>query len=161
MTAGRVAAVLLLVTAVLFSVGVAIERRDSGHEAAAAVTPDREGAEAHESGESAESVESAESADQDHGENEAVLGVDLESPWTVAAAVAVSAALAVGLWVSSRRWLAVIAAAFAVLFAALDIDELVHQVTEHRAWLVAIAVLLAVGHLAAGALAGTSSRAGP
>jgi Flp pilus assembly protein TadB len=159
-SAGRVAAVLLLVTAALFSVGVAIERRGgTTHEAAEQDVTDREAAERHSL---TPTEESREPAEHDRGgEEEAVLGVDLESPWTVAAGVAISAVLAAGLWLSSRRWLAVVAAAFAVMFAALDVDELLHQLTENRAGLVAIAVLLAVGHLAAGALAGTSSRSRP
>jgi Flp pilus assembly protein TadB len=159
-SAGRVAAVLLLVTAALFSVGVAIERRGgTTHEATEQEATDREAAERHSL---TPTEQSRESAEQDRGgEQEAVLGVDLESPWTVAAAVVISAVLAVGLWSSSRRWLAVVAAVFAVMFAALDIDELLHQLTENRTGLVAIAVVLVVGHLAAGAMAGTSSRISP
>ena len=159
MSAGRVAAVLLLVTAALFSVGVAVERRGGAtHEATEQQTTDHEAAERR-SG--APTDESGEPTARDQGDDEAkeaVLGVDLESPWTVAAAITISAVLAVGLWWSSRRWLAVVAALFAVMFAALDIDELIHQLTENRAGLVALAVLLAVGHLVAGALAGGSTR---
>jgi Flp pilus assembly protein TadB len=159
MSAGRAAALLLLVTAALFSVGVIIER-DGGapHEATEQATTDREAAERRSATPTEESGETAERDHSAEGEDEAVLGVDLESPWTVVAAVAISATLAVGLWLSSRRWLAGVAAAFAVIFAAFDIDEVFHQLTEHRAGLVAVAVVLAVGHLAAGALAGGSSR---
>ena len=161
MSAGRFAAVLLLVTAALFSVGVAIERRGSTtHEGTEQEATDREAAEGHSLNPTQQSRESAEH-NRGGEQEEAVLGVDLESPWTVAAAVTISAVLAVGLWSSSRRWLAVVAAVFAVMFAALDIDELLHQLTENRTGLVAIAVVLVVGHLAAGALAGTSSRMSP
>jgi len=152
MTTWRLAAVLLIITGGLFSIGVAAEPR--GEQAGA--TPAAEGSE---SGHEASEHEARERGDRGgHADQERVLGVDVESPLTVTAAVTLSVVLAVGLWLTRRRWPAALAAGFAVLFAALDGSELLHQINERRAGLIVLAALLVVGHITAGVLAGRPRR---
>ena len=86
-----------------------------------------------------EAAEHAETAGE-HGEDEErLLGVDVESPFTVTIGVVVSLALAVGLWLRQRRWLAAAVAVVAVVFAAFDVAEVVHQVRESGGGLVVLA----------------------
>jgi hypothetical protein len=138
MTTRRLAAILLIVTAVLFTLGVSAEP----------------GGEQHEAQPVAEHVETT----HEDSHRERVLGVDVESTLTVTGAVVLSVVLAVALWLSRRRWLAAVAAGFAVLFAAFDGGELVHQIGERRTGLVVLAAVLVAGHLTASVLAGRSSR---
>jgi hypothetical protein len=139
MTSWRLGSVLLVVTASLFAVGVAAE-----------------GSRHHD--EAAEHVEGH--AEHGTAETERVLGVAVESGTTVAVGVVVSVALAAGLWVTKRRWLAAIVALVAVGFAVLDVGELIHQLDEHRTGLAVLAAAVAVGHFAAGWLAGRPADLG-
>ena len=85
------------------------------------------------------------------------LGVNVESPLTVMAAVLVSLGLAVVLWLAKRRWLAIAVAVLALTFATFDVGELVHQFDNGRAGLAVLAAVVAAGHLAAGVLASRPS----
>jgi hypothetical protein len=155
MTGWRLAAVLLVLTAGLFAIGVAVEL-GSGHDETAEHT-EAVSDEHAETAERAEGhVDQQETTGADHDE-ERVLGIDVESPLTVTAAVILSLGLAVVLWLARRRWLATVVAVFALAFAAFDVGELVHQLDEGRSGLVVLAALLAAGHLAAGALASRPS----
>jgi hypothetical protein len=155
MTSWRLAGVLLVLTAGLLAIGVAVERsggHDETAEHAEAVSDEHsetaERAEGH--------VEQAEMGGEEH-DDERVLGVDIESPRNVTAAVILSLGLAVVLWLARRRWLAIVVAVFALAFAAFDIGELVHQLDEGRGGLVMLAAIVAAGHLAAAALASRPS----
>ena len=154
MTTWRLAAVLLVVTAALFAIGVAVESA-SGHDEAGEVAsslPGVEGSAEHEAAERAE-------ANGDHDEDdERVLGIDAESPLAVGVAVAVSIALAVALWWEQRRWVAAIVAVVALAFAVFDLGEVVHQAREAGGGLIVLAAVVAAGHLAAGSLAGGRRR---
>jgi hypothetical protein len=138
MTTWRLAALLLVITAVLVVIGARAESHSTHHETAGHSEASEHTEERH--------------ADQPP-ERERVLGVDVESWPAVTLAVAVSAGLAVALWMLERRWLAVITALVALTFAVVDIAEVVHQVREHRAVLVALALVVTVGHLISGTLA--------
>jgi hypothetical protein len=146
MTSWRLA-VLLVLTASLFAIGVAIER-SGGHDETAENTETV-------SDERSETAERAATGGQEHND-ERVLGVDVESPLTVTPAVILSLGVAVVLWLTRRRSQAIVAAVFALAFAAFDIGEVVHQLDEGRAGLVVLAAI-ATGHLAAGALASRPS----
>ena len=139
----RVVAALLLATAVLFVVGVAVERRDE-HRAEGAekseTSEHREGSEAGHGGELAAHNEVGE------GNEARVLGIDAEATPLVAAAVLVSIALAAFVWFSDAEALLAIVAIVAAAFAVFDVAEVFHQIDESRAGLAITAGLVAAGH---------------
>ncbi len=144
--ATRVAAVLLVVTAGLFAIGVRQERGDQHSESTE--VNHTEGPEGGHEGERGESSA---------GEEWLVLGLDPESPGTVTVAVVVSLALAGGLWFTGKRGLALTATAFAVLFAVLDVAEVGHQLDEARDGLAVLAAAIATGHGVAALAAGRAA----
>jgi len=150
----RLAAVLFVVTAGLFVIGINAEGDSEATEA--------EEAEEGEEGEEGEAGhdEEGEEGEPGHDEEgeEKVLGVDVESPATVALAVIVSIALGVGLWLSNRRWLALVATAVALAFAVFDIAEVVHQLDESDTGLAVLAGVIAFGHVAAALAVAWSAR---
>lgn len=83
-----------------------------------------------------------------------MLGLDLEAtPFVVvAAAVALGLALAVWLRPEWRLVLGLVAAAM-VVFAVLDVREVVHQIDEDNGWLAVLAGLVAALHVVAAAVA--------
>jgi hypothetical protein len=77
----------------------------------------------------------------------------------VALAAAFSIVLAIAVWVRPRWALLLVAVAFAmVVFSALDVREVVHQLDESNGGLAVLAGLVAVCHLAAAAVAGLMGR---
>lgn len=154
----RIAAALFLITAVLFVVGVSTEpdSHDETTEARAQTShsgPDR-GEQAHdesaEEGEGAhdEATEAGEAHDEE-GEEETLLGLDLESPAAIALAAIVSAGLAAALLFRPLRPVALAGIVFGLLFAVLDIAEVAHQLDESRAGYAVLAIVIAAGHVAA------------
>jgi hypothetical protein len=150
--------VLLLVSsAVLFAAGAAVERHhDEGGTPAVQET--------HAEGGSSEEGSSEEGGEGHTGEapavgssaevsSEKLLGIDPEAPWVVVTGVALSIALAVGIWVLRRRMILGLAIAFGLVLAALDVRELVHQLQESRPSLIAVASILAVLHVLVAATA--------
>jgi hypothetical protein len=140
--------VLLIVGACLFAAGVAAERHAVAHhtETAAESVPaagDGDGSETP-----ATSEAPAVSPTKSERASEHVLGIDLESNTLVAAAIALSLALAVLALLQARRSVAVIAAVVAFAFAVFDLAEIAHQVRESRQGLALLAALVAVVHLA-------------
>lgn len=140
--------VLLIVSAALFTVGVAAERSSRSSE-----SPAHSAAESATHGEGSGEAPSAEAAPDaaatsngEHGER--LLGIDPESWVLVAVGIAASVLLAAALLMSARRrpMLLLLAVVFGVVFAALDVRELAHQLNESRAGLAAIAVALVVLH---------------
>ena len=105
-----------------------------------------------------EAAEGNEGEETERAEEGTVLGIDAESPGVVAAAVVASVALAVGLWLSNRRWLALLAAAFGVVFTVFNIAEIGHQLDESRTGLAAVAGVIAALHLAAAGTAAMAAR---
>jgi hypothetical protein len=135
-------AVLLIVAAGLFVIGVASE-------------PD-EGDKTVEHSERAEAGEtSAEPTEKqsEEGHEERVLGIDVESPASVTAAVVVSLLLAGFLWRRPGRRLLIVVAVVAGGFAVLDVAEVVHQLDEDRTRLAVLATLVAILHAGAAAVA--------
>jgi hypothetical protein len=149
-------AALLAVAALLFVIGVTLEAGEDTHagEPAAEATAHREPNEAAETtrGEAVERVEGTGSGAPEAGE-ERVLGIDVESPRLVTAAVVVSLLLAVLVWRRSDRRLLIVVAALAAAFAVLDVAEVIHQVDGGRAGLAVLAAIIAAVHVAAAALA--------
>lgn len=161
----RIAAILLVATAVLFVIGVTAED-DNHNEASEAVVDQPSGesgdsrAEAEESEEGHVGEGPAAEGDEGHDEeteDETVLGVDAESPATVTLAVFASLVLAAGLWFTNRRSVAIATVVVAALFALFDIAEVSHQLDESRTGLAILAVVIAVGHAGAAVLAGRSA----
>lgn len=158
--AARLAAVLLVVTAALFVIGVSQEPGDQHAESTEATSSDGpEATHGGESGESAEQREAEGHADvaEGAGKEREVFGLDPESPGLVSVAVVVSLAIAAGLWFTDKRALAAAAAVFAVLFAVLDVSEVSHQLDEDRNGLAALAIVIAVGHAVAALSSGSAA----
>jgi F0F1-type ATP synthase assembly protein I len=165
--------VLLLAATALFAVG-AIAERSQVHEPT--------GAEVHTTGEAAgespavhqqEQTETSGESNEAHANgaaaethteaSETVLGVNVESTPLIVLAVLVGLGLAA--LVASRfgRSPAVMIAValIAIAWAALDVREVVHQLDESRTGIAAIAIAVAVLHLAAALLAARiAARAG-
>jgi hypothetical protein len=151
--AARAAAALFIATAALFVIGVSTEpRHDETTEATESTGTHDESTEAggaHDDATEGGLDESA-GALSEQGEDETVLGIKVESPTPIAVAVIVSLALAAGLWFRPLRPVALAAIVFALLFTALDIAEVVHQLDENRAGYAILAAVIAAGHVLAG-----------
>jgi hypothetical protein len=107
------------------------------------------------------------SPDREGREDATLLGIDPESTPLIVIAVLAGLALAVlaAAPVGTNRPFLLLVVAAAVLWAALDVRELVHQIDESRAGIAALAATVAVLHLAAAAiatlLARTNDKASP
>jgi hypothetical protein len=149
----RVTTALLLATAVLFVVGVVLERGDEHHAGGTGqseASEHRGDSEPERGGELAAHNEAGES-------NEArVLGIDAEATPLVFAAVLVSIALAALVWFSDSTALLGIVAIVAVVFAVFDIAEVFHQIDESRIGLAIMAALVAAGHATIAVLGATA-----
>ena len=165
-------AALLVASALLFGVGILIERgagssgtphvEATSPPAAASTAPHVEGSgeaggEAGESHAPEASSSAAAGAAGDgighteSGSSEAVLGIDPEAPALVTLAIALSFLAAFLVWRDGRRLVMAGAILVAIGFAALDLLEVGHQIREGTTLLSLIAGLVAVGHLLAGA----------
>lgn len=105
-------------------------------------------------GEEAHADEAAAPHDEANEASETILGINPESTGAVAAAVVVSLVLAAALWFWGNPAVLIAAAAFALLFAVLDLREVAHQLAEARGGLAAIALLAAALHVGVAGLAG-------
>ena len=151
---------------VLFAVGVVTESAEEGEESPAHVEAEAqeaaeegiEGEEAHEEGE--EAPAESEEAESEEAESEAaqadseeLLGIDVESTPLVVLAVVVSLALAGGVWFRPDLGpLLVVIGAAMIVFAALDVREVFHQLDEDRGGLALFAGVVAVRHASAAVL---------
>jgi hypothetical protein len=165
-------ATLLVASAVLFGIGILIERgtgsagtphvEATSPPAAASTAPHVKGSgEAGGEGGSTPAAE-APTATGEAGEtagahpetfgSEAILGIDPEAPALVTLAIILSLLAAVLVWRDGRRLVMAGAVAVALGFAALDLLEVSHQFRDGTTLLVLIAGLVAVGHLLAAAL---------
>lgn len=94
--------------------------------------------------------------------SETLLGVNPEAPGLVALAVLVSLGFAALILIVRSRAVAVAIAGTMLVFTALDIREVVHQVNESRTGVASIAVLVALLHLGAAIAAiGVAREKGP
>lgn len=167
-------ATLLVASALLFVVGIVIERGSgsagtphveaTSQPVAASTAPHVEGSgEAAENGgeagqshapQASAAADAAEGAGAhpETGSSEAILGIDPEAPALVSLAIALSLLAAFLVWRLGRRLVIGGAIVVAIGFAALDLLEVSHQVREGTPLLALIAGLVAVGHLLAAAL---------
>lgn len=147
---------LLVVSAALFAVGTAIEHSQRAHHDVHAVaSPVAEGGET--SAEQTTNGESSGSVATTETHSEKIAGVDPES-WPLSGlAIAVSLLIATGVYRHRGRWLAA-AVGFAILFAAGDLRELVHQIQESRTTVATIAGILIALHLLIAAAAASAIR---
>ena len=168
------AALLLILATVAFVIGAIAERSVAGEVSeprpSAAVTgsnnepadeASEEGTEGHQEGEAAEGAqqeahtdEAAEPHTEANETSETIFGINPESTSTVAAAVVISLLLASALYFWGTPATLIVAGVFALLFAALDLREVAHQLSEARSSLVAVALLAAVLHAGAAVVAG-------
>ena len=156
-------ALLLVVGAALFAVGVGVERRGGDQHSESPATETTVHNEASEVGaeggseagnESTPHIEGSSSEASAHSESsEKILGLNTESSGVVAVAMGLSLALAVLVIARPRRPLFLAVVAFAGAFAALDIVEAIRQIPNSRTGVAAIALLLALVHAAAALLA--------
>jgi len=160
-------AALLVGSAVLFFIGIYIERGATTPSTPAAVAPSGQAVSsqpaeggAGEAGEAGHSAEPAASAEVASGETAAEhnaewrpFGLDLESPLPVGAAIVASLALAAAVLALTSQLVPLAIVGFALLFAVFDVLEVVHQSDVARPNLTAFALVLLVIHVAAGLLA--------
>jgi hypothetical protein len=155
---------LLVFSTAAFVVGVSMERSsadthpESGPASRGAETREGSAKHADEAGADEGDAEAAQ-AESAGDESESFLGLDYEAIPFVALAVAFSLAFAAAVWLRPR-WallLGVVAVAMLV-FAALDVREVVHQIDESKGGLAVLAGVVAVCHLAAAALAALTGR---
>jgi hypothetical protein len=149
---------LVLAATVAFVVGTALERgsgetpasqraesQGSGHIEGAAQTR-AEGGEAH---------PQAGRTQAGHSRSELrALGVDFEAAPFVALAAAASIALALAAWRRPSPAVLLLLAAAMLAFAALDVREVAHQLSENRTGPALLAGAVALLHAAAAAVAG-------
>jgi hypothetical protein len=161
--ASRLAAVLFIVTAALFAVGVNTEpdQHDESAEVAADTHDEATEGEAGQEESEAEDERAHDEATETSGahdeDDEDLLGIDVESPAMIALAVVLSLVLAGALWTRPARLVAVGGAAFAVTFGVLDVAEVAHQLDESRAGFAVLAITVAIGHAAAALAAGRTA----
>ena len=85
---------------------------------------------------------------ESHESDATVLGLDLESPLFVVAAILVSLGLALGVLRTRITIVLWAIAAFAVAFGILDLREAMHQVDEGRPVIAVVAIILLAMHAA-------------
>jgi hypothetical protein len=131
---------LLVVCAALVIIGVSLER-GAAHTDGGAV------AGSSEQGESAEQRAAEGAAPRPGGQvetAETLLGVSLESPWTLAGMAVISVGLAVLVWRRPTRVVAVAVIVVAVGAGVLEVAEVVRQLSADRAGLAVLPMLNAV-----------------
>jgi hypothetical protein len=161
-----VLAALLVLSAALFAVGIVIERNaattethpgpvasassEGGHSEPGEGSTSGEGITAGEGAEhQAASAAPEASLVSEPGESDAmILGVDLESPLFVGAAVLLSLGLAFAVLRTRNPVVPWAIAAFAVVFGLLDLREASHQLDEGRPGIATVAIILVAVHAA-------------
>lgn len=155
-------AVLLVISAALFFVGIYLERGASAPTSPVAVQP---APSTHVEGASGESGEAGHSASPaattaiasagesgettaEHAAETWPFGIDLESPVLVGGAILVSLLLALAVLRTTTPMVPLGIVGFSLLFAVLDLLEVSHQLGAARPGLAAIAAVLLVLHVA-------------
>jgi hypothetical protein len=88
----------------------------------------------------------------------AVFGIDPEADVTVATAIIVPFLLAAAVWLWPMPIVLGLVAVFAAIFVILDVQEVLHQLSESHTGLIALAAMLALLHLAIAAIALAAAR---
>jgi hypothetical protein len=155
---------LLATSALLFFVGIYLERGATAAETPTALVPSSQpvaspaerGSETGEAGHSevpAASVGGAGETVTEHATEARPFGIDVESPILVGAAIVISLLLAAAVLRSTNPVVPIAIIGFAVLFGLFDALEVSHQVGASRGGLAVIAATLAVVHMAIALLA--------
>lgn len=155
----------LLAATVAFVVGVSLERNAAPAESSTQTSPHSEVGESgneaggETGGETTGETGSPSQPSQPSSESgEAILGVNPESiPFVVLAAL-VALLLAAAAWWRPLRIVFIVGALFCLAALTLDIREVTHQLNENRNGIAAVAGLVALLHLLAGAAAGMAAR---
>lgn len=160
------AALLLILATIVFVIGISAEPSLGGEATAERLAESADAISAERSEEAAESPSNEEAASEaeetgaPHDEaaeaSEAIFGINPESTGAIAAAVVISLLLAAALWFWGTPGVLIVAALFALLFAALDLRELMNQLSQSRTSLVVIALAAALLHGGVALLAGLS-----
>jgi hypothetical protein len=146
---------LLVASTALFAVGVIAERSDAGERTEPPTVHTQEGGESVDEPEGAHSDEGGTRAV--HAEtDETLLGIDVESTPLVVLAVLVGLALAALAATRFGEHAGVLSAiaVIALVWAALDFREVLHQADESRTGLALVAAAVVVLHLVSAAVAG-------
>jgi hypothetical protein len=175
----RLAALLWVISAAAFVIGVSAERsaeknNETHQSEVPTVTTGESTGEHNENGEEGggESAghreatvetpvaqEGASEGTETHNDNsEKIFGINPESKGLAAAAVAVSLLLAAAVWAWGTPAILVVTVVLGLLFAALDVREAFHQADASRSGLVALALLIAVLHLGVAIAAGLALK---
>lgn len=151
-------AFLLVVSAIVFAVGVAIER-SQGHTEATSTGASSTAPEGSAEGEAAEhggTTATATTTEAGNTDSETLFGVNTESIPLVIFAVLVSLALAVAVVLSPKPGVLAIIFVTALAAVAFDVREAIHQADESRQTVMAFAIAAAALHAAAAAFAGVA-----
>lgn len=155
-------AVLLVLAAALLALGVTLER--NGTEPAAGPRVEVPAGEHSEGGEGAEGHAAAEGSAAEGSVAETdrtVLGVPVESPWTITVVALVSVGLAYAVWRRPVRPVLAVVGLVSLGAAVFDVLEVTHQLDESRTGLALLAGLVAATRLTVLVAAGVLWRAAP
>jgi len=147
-----ITAALLVASAAAFATGAALEHHTAARESHSAQRAEASTGENAGSAEGAASGESPAMHATEHS-SETLLGIDPEAAGLVVAAVTVSLVLAALILTVGSPVLAAGVALVMLVFTALDIREVTHQLNESHPGLAALAAAIATLHLLAGAAA--------
>ena len=152
-TARLLIAGLLAISAALFVVGIAVERTGENPgvsavqpNAASAKPVDSDGVEGQ-SGSGEGHVDTPTTSQTTPVQNESFLGIDLENPWLVGAAVLGSLVLMAALWRFGYRVLPIIVL-FAVATALFDVSEVLRQLQRNNIPVLLLAGVVLTAHVA-------------
>lgn len=152
----RVTAALLVISAVLFVIGIGLERASPAgdvHTEAPPVATQTTATHVENGNESAETQPQATgSAPTTEAQGETTFGFNLENPWLVAAFALVSLALAAAVLRSGWPPL-LLAVLFGAGTAVLDGQEVLTQLGRGNSLIAGVAVLVAVAHVAVAVVA--------
>ncbi|MCA1831838.1 MAG: hypothetical protein ABR548_08085 [Actinomycetota bacterium] len=140
-------ALLLFVSAALFVAGSIVEH---GHTTTNEKNTEKTGETGTEATESTPHVETGKGSER-------IFGLDLERPGIVAIATVLTLALAATALLWRDRKALMLILLFAIAFAVLDVREAVHQNSEGRTSVLAIASVLAAIHVIAAGVSGAGA----
>lgn len=140
---------LLVVSTILYVVGITLERNS---EVGATPMTHQESGESQEGHSEVQTTPTAPTNQLETGHQEALFGINLESPWFMAAAVLGAVAL-IGALLRFERTALLLVIAFAIVATLLDILEVVTQLNRANPGIVVVAVLVALAHIALGVTA--------
>jgi len=145
---------LLIISAALFVIGVAVERAGENagvspvHQDATTAPKPADSDDGEGQSNSGEGhVDTPTTAQTAPVQNESFLGIDLENPWLVGAAVLGSLILIGALWRFGYRALPIVVL-FAIAEALFDVGEVLRQIQRNNTLIILLAGLVLVAHSA-------------